>query len=248
MDMRRLRTIYYVVAMLLFTLAMFVVLAAVWLLTVLPDRDRRVVHRVSRFWSLMIYRLSPWWRVVVEGLENIDRTKAYVVVSNHQAMLDIPLLYTLPLDFKWVSKREVYRIPVFGWVLWMHGDVAIERGAAKAAMAMLAEGEAYLRRGVSIIMFPEGTRTKTGRVNRFKEGAVRLARQSGVDILPVVIDGTYDAFGEGGISAPHLFRVRVLPPVTAEEVGAASVRELTDGLNERMEGVHRELAPERYKD
>lgn len=245
--MNRLRTIYYLTVLSLFTVVIFSVFSAVWLLTVLFDRNRVVCHHVSRFWSMMIYRLSPWWKVEVTGLENVIYGRSYVVVSNHQAMLDIPLLYVLPFNFKWVSKREVYKIPVFGWVLWMHGDVAIERGASAAAKAMMAKCETYLRRGVSVIMFPEGTRTKTGQVNAFKEGAMRLAQESGVDILPVVIDGTYDAFDHSGIAAPHTFRVRILPAIGANEVSCTSTRELRDTLNTLMCDTHKEIAPRHYR-
>lgn len=246
--MKRLKTIYYLTVLTLFTVAMFVIFAVVWLLTVLFDRNRVVCHHVSRFWSKMIYRLCPWWKVRITGMENVIYGRSYVVVSNHQAMLDIPLLYVLPFNFKWVSKREVYKIPVFGWVLWMHGDVAIERGASSAAKAMLAKCDKYLKRGVSIMMFPEGTRTKTGCVNNFKEGAVILAQQSGADILPVVIDGTFDAFGKGGITAPHTFQVRILAPISATEISQTPTRELRDTLNTLMSDTHKAIAPRHYKD
>lgn len=246
--MKRFKTIYYLTVLTLFTVVIFSVFALTWLLTVLFDRNRAVCHHVSRFWSMMIYRLCPWWRIEVTGREHIQPGKPYVVVSNHQAMLDIPLLYVLPFNFKWVSKREVYKIPIFGWVLWMHGDVAIERGGTASAKAMLKSCEDYLKRGVSVILFPEGTRTKTGRVNAFKEGAMILAEQNGVDVLPVVIDGTFDAFGQGGIAAPHTFQVRILPPVTAEEVARCSTRELRDRLHTLMVDTHRTIAPRHYSD
>lgn len=234
--------------MFVLTIVMFVGFAVVWLLTVLFDRNRVVCHHVSRFWSKSIYRLCPWWKVQVTGLENVICGKSYVVVSNHQAMLDIPLLYVLPFNFKWVSKREVYKMPICGWVLWMHGDVAIERGDAASAKAMLQKCEDYLKDGVSIIMFPEGTRTKTGRVNNFKEGAMMLAQKSGADILPVVIDGTFDAFGKGGIAAPHTFQVRILAPISANEISKTPVRELRDTLNTLMRDTHKTIAPHHYND
>ena len=242
------RKFYCMTVLTLLAVVMFAIFAAVWVLTVPFDRNRTVCHRVSRFWSKMIYRICPWWRVRVSGLEHAVGGGPFVVVANHQAMLDIPLLYVLPFNFKWVSKREVYRIPLFGWVLWMHGDVAIERGGAASAKAMLRQCEAYLRRGVSIVMFPEGTRTKTGRVNGFKEGAMLLAKQSGAAILPVVIDGTFDAFADGSRAEPHTFRVEVLAPVKADEVARTPVRELRDRLNGWMRETHESLAPQRYRE
>lgn len=246
--MKRLKTIYYQVAMFVFTLVMFVIFTVVWALTVLFDRNRVVCHHLSRFWSKTIYWLCPWWKVRVTGMENVIYGRSYVVVSNHQAMLDIPLLYALPFNFKWVSKKEVYKIPIFGWVLWMHGDVAIERGGAASTKAMLQKCEDYLKDGVSIIMFPEGTRTKTGCVNGFKEGAMILAQQSGADILPVVIDGTFDAFGKGGITTPHTFQVRILAPISANEISQTPVKELRDTLNTLMCDTHKTIAPRHYKD
>ncbi len=238
--MRRFQTTCYLIVLALFTVAMFLVFCIAWLLTVPFDPcKRRVIHFLSRCWSKGMYIIHPWWRVRVEGLENIPRGGGpYVVVSNHQAMLDIPLLYALPLNFKWVSKREVYKIPIFGWVLWMHGDVAIERGGASSVKKMFADCNSYLKRGVSVIIFPEGTRTRTGRMGPFKEGALLLARQSNTPLLPVVIDGTYDAFTKGMVG-PHTFRVRILPPVASADISA-------EELHRQMIDQHRAIAPQRY--
>lgn len=250
--MKRLKTIYYLTVLTLFTVVIFLFFSIVWLLTLLFDRNRVIVHRVSRFWSKTIYRLGPGWKVRVTGMENVIYGRPYVVVSNHQAMLDIPLLYELPFNFKWVSKREVYKIPIFGWVLWMHGDIGIERGGTASAKAMLTECAKHLKRGVSVIIFPEGTRTETGCVNSFKEGAMMLAQHSGADILPVVIDGTFDAFGRGsgawGITAPHTFEVRILPPISATEISQTPTRELRDTLNTLMRDTHKAVAPHHYND
>lgn len=230
----------------LFTVGMFFVFSILWIFTVPFDKNRKIIHGASRFWSKGIYWVCPWWKVEVSGLENIEKGKSYIVVSNHQAMLDIPLLYTLPFNFKWVSKKEVYRIPIFGWVLWMHGDVAISRGDRASTMKMMEECGDYLQRGVSVILFPEGTRTKTGRIGNFKEGAMLLARKTGASVLPVVIDGTYDAFGKGGITAPHRFQVKVLPPLAPEHVAATKTKELRDELHGSMSQTHQQMMPTRY--
>lgn len=244
---QKLKTIYYVTVMILFTIVMFIIFGLIWLVTVPFDKNREVSHHVSRFWSRVIYGFSPWWKVKVSGMEHIKKGQPYIVVSNHQSTLDIPLLYVLSFNFKWVSKREVYKIPFFGWVLWMHGDVAIERGGVASARKMMADCEKYLDRGVSVIMFPEGTRTKTGHVNNFKEGAMTLAVQSGYPILPVVIDGTFDAFKGGRIAAPHTFQVKVLPPVNSDQITKSTPKELRDTLQQLMSRTHREMVPHRYE-
>lgn len=246
--MNRLRFIYYSAVFILFTMLAFLGLCIVWVVTVPFDpRARAMVHRYSRFWSRFIYAICPWWRVQVSGLENIKHGQPYIVVSNHQAMLDIPLLYNLPFNFKWVSKREVYKIPIFGWVLWMHGDVTIERGGSSSTRQMMTNCTEYLSEGVSIVLFPEGTRTKTGQINNFKEGAMMLAIRSGYPILPVVVDGTYDAFTDNyGISKSHTFSVKVLEPISAEQISQSSIKELRDSLNTLMSNEHKELAPRHY--
>lgn len=137
-------SVFYYLFFLLFTILCFIPFALLYVLTVKFDRERVVLHRVSRIWSMGIYRLCPLWRLKVAGREKIDRGKAYVIVTNHQSMLDVPLMYVLPLNFKWVSKREVMRIPIFGWVLQMHGDIAIERGSSRSARHMREEADDYL--------------------------------------------------------------------------------------------------------
>ena len=241
------KTFYYYTVSILFTSVVFFVFVIIWLFTLPFDRNRKVVHHYSRFWAKVIYGMSPWWKVEVEGLENIEKDKAYIVLSNHQAMLDIPLLYYLPLDFKWVSKKEVYFIPIFGWVLWMHGDVAIERGGAASAKRMINKSDSYLQDGVSVIMFPEGTRSKDGMVHRFMPGAFLLAKKSKTDMLPVVVNGNFDAFGKHGLAAPHAFKLKVLPPVKREEFEDMSSGEISKKMEEIIRGEHRKMAPQYYK-
>ena len=122
------RSILYYILLVVFTLLCFIPFAVLFLLTVLFDRERVVLHWASRMWSYGIFRLCPCWRIRIEGAEKIDRSRPWVIVTNHQSMLDIPLMYVLPTTFKWVSKKEVQKMPVFGWVLWMHGDIPVERG------------------------------------------------------------------------------------------------------------------------
>lgn len=217
-----------------------------FLLTVRFDRERVILHRASRLWSLGIYRLCPLWKIQVSGREKIDRSKPYVIVTNHQSMLDVPLMYVLPLNFKWVSKREVMKFPIFGWVLRMHGDIAIERGSSSSARHMMKLADEYLGRGTSVILFPEGTRTKTGRMGRFKEGGFLMAQSAGVGVLPVVHDGNYEVLNGWKLRMPHRFRVQVLDPIPPERVMATDVKQLTREVEQMMVNLHRQMAPEYY--
>ncbi len=237
--------LYYLLFLLL-TILCFIPFALLYVLTVKFDRDRTLLHRASRIWSMGIYRLCPLWRIEVTGREKIEPRRPYVIVTNHQSMLDVPLMYVLPLNFKWISKREVMKFPIFGWVLQMHGDIAIERGSSRSARHMVEEAKKYLLRGVSVILFPEGTRTKTGRIGRLKEGAFLVAKSAGVGVIPVVHDGNFEVHRGWRLRMPHTFRVRVLDPISPETVAAKSVRELTTEVEALMSETHRGMNPDLY--
>ena len=153
-----LSALYYLFLVLLCTL--FMIVSAVALVVCAPfDRGRRTVHELSRVLVRIFFAVPPRWRQRIEGLEHVDRSRPYVIVLNHNTVVDIPALYYLPLNFRWVSKREVFRVPFFGQFLVLHGDICIDRGRASEAMAqLLREGGEWLGRGASVANFPEGTR------------------------------------------------------------------------------------------
>ena len=240
---------------LLFYLYLFVIctlcllLSAVALVVCWPfDRRRHVVHELSRLLVRLFFAVPPRWSRRVEGLEKIDRSKRYVILLNHTSMLDIPMLYFVPLDFRWVSKREVCRIPFFGQLLYLHGDILIDRGRRAEAMTqLLHEGGMWLDRGVSVAIFPEGTRSKDGEIHRFKAGAFQLARETGVELLPIVMEGSRT------VMHPHSFRwnwtnriaLRILDPVSVEEIRSTETAELMETTRTRMAAALAELRAER---
>ncbi len=207
-----------------------------FVLTVPFDKQRKVVHELSRALVYMFVMVPPMWKRRVEGLEHIEKDKPYVIVINHQSMVDIMMLYLVPMTFRWVSKREVYRIPFIGRFLLLHGDITIDRKQGSKAMRKVMEkGQMWLGRGVSVSMFPEGTRSKDGEIHRFKAGAFALAKEAGVGILPVVMDGSTTMFKPSMmVNWRNEFVIRVLPPVTAEEVAQTDQSELMEQVRERM--------------
>ncbi len=227
--------IYYLFLILLCTVLM--ILSAVALVLCWPfDKARRVVHELSRVAVRIFFGIPPFWRFRIEGLEHVDKKGRYVIVLNHQAMSDIPALYFVPLNFRWVSKREVFKIPFFGQLLRLHGDICINRGKAAEAMEqLLRDGALWIERGASVAIFPEGTRSKDGEIHRFKAGAFELARKVQVPILPVVLEGT-----ERLIHKNRLFRwrntvtVKVLEPVSVQEVLSTESKELAEQIHDRM--------------
>ena len=230
-----LSALYYVFLVLLCTV--FMILSAVALVVCYPfDRGRRTVHELSRILVRIFFFIPLRWRQRVEGRELIDRRKRYVIVINHNTVIDIPTLYYIPLNFRWVSKREVFRVPFFGQYLVLHGDICIDRGrAAEALEQMVRKGKMWIGRGASIAIFPEGTRSKDGEIHRFKAGAFTLAREAGVDILPVVLDGTRTLIKKNLLfNWGNRITIRVLPPIPAERVAATDPHELMTEVHDTM--------------
>lgn len=230
-----LSALYYIILVLLCTL--FMLLSAVALVVCYPfDKARRAVHELSRILVRIFYGIPPAWRFRIVGRELADKRKSYVIVLNHNAMIDIPTLYFLPLNFRWVSKREVFRIPFFGQFLLLHGDICIDRGRAAEAMEqLLRQGRMWISRGASVAVFPEGTRSKDGEIHRFKAGAFMLAHETGTPILPVVMDGTRTLIRRNRLfNWRNRITLHVLPPVPADEVAAADPHVLAERTRERM--------------
>ncbi len=222
----------------LITMCLFVmVLSVVVLFVGMPfDPGRRVVHWLTLIMTRIFYGGKVYWPTTIEGEENLDPKKSYVVVINHQNMMDIPTLYLLSFHFRWVSKQEVFKIPFFGQFLLIHGDIAIQRGNPKVAMRKVVEdGTKWLNRGVSVAIFPEGTRSKDGEIHRFKAGAFNLAKEADVEVLPIVMDGTKGAFSKCGMfNWRNKTILKVLPPISREVVAATEVKELAEMVREQM--------------
>lgn len=200
------------------------------------DKSRRWVHECSRCICFMLYDIFPFGRRTIEGEEYIDKKKPYVMVINHNSACDIFTAYKIPLNFRWVSKREVFWVPFMGPLLSIHGDIPIERGNPKKAMTKVSRlGKLWLSRGATVAIFPEGTRSKDGEIHNFKLGAFNLAKEVGVEILPVVMYGTNHAIKNNKmVNWRHRVAIRVLEPVSVEEIASMGTKELTLKVQERM--------------
>jgi 1-acyl-sn-glycerol-3-phosphate acyltransferase len=200
------------------------------------DKKRVVVHKLSEWLTDIVFVFAPGMRRDVIGMENIDPKQAYVIVLNHQSMVDILSIYNLPLIFKWVSKKEVYRIPIVGQLLYAHGDIVINRASAKEAMRLVhTRGLEWLKKGASVSIFPEGTRSSDGEIHNFKAGAFLLAKDAGVPILPIVLDGTNTMIRNGWlVNWRNKITIRVLPPVSREEVLERDVKDIIAEVHDKM--------------
>lgn len=217
-------------------LVMEIISAVALLLTFPFDKQRKVVHELSRALVYMFVMVPPLWKRKIEGLENIEKDKPYVIVINHQSMVDVMMLYLVPMIFRWVSKKEVHRIPFIGRFLMMHGDIAIDRKqGSKSMRKVMEQGKMWLDRGVSVAMFPEGTRSKDGEIHRFKAGAFALAKDAGVAILPVIMEGSSTMIKPSlMVNWRNEFVIKVLPAISAEQVAATEQNELMEQTREIM--------------
>lgn len=205
----------------------FPVLAVVRLLTAPFDRGRYLTGRIFRKIGPAMATLNPLWRFRYSGTMPKDPRRPFVVVSNHESFADILLISHLPWEMKWLSKAELFRIPIMGWMMWLAGDVPVKRGFGPSALEAMARCRQALDNRVSVMIFPEGTRSKTAELLPFKDGAFRLAIEAGVPILPLAVSGTATAlrkhdwrFGRSDAE------VRVLQPVETAGLTLSDIPEL----------------------
>jgi 1-acyl-sn-glycerol-3-phosphate acyltransferase len=194
---------------------LFSVALVVFLLTVAFDRRRVVQHMWSCVWGTFYVVANPLWSVRVTGRTRIPWHGPAVLVANHLSLLDILVLYALFRPFKWVAKAELFRIPFVGWNMTLNDYVPVLRGDRESIRHMMDHCRAHLARGTPILIFPEGTRSRDGHLQPFKDGAFRLAVEAGVPVIPIAVTGTSDTLPKHGLVLRQRMsaRVEVLEPI-----------------------------------
>jgi 1-acyl-sn-glycerol-3-phosphate acyltransferase len=188
--------------------------------------------------------LNPLWRFRVTGATIPNPRRPYVVVSNHESFVDILLISHLPWEMKWLSKAELMRIPVLGWDMHLAGDIAVQRGTSRSALLAMRRCRDVLARKVSVIIFPEGTRSSTGELLPFKDGAFRLAIDAGVPILPLVVRGTGTALAKHDWRVgPSRAEVRVLEPIETTGLSGRDASSLRERVRELIARTREEMTP-----
>jgi 1-acyl-sn-glycerol-3-phosphate acyltransferase len=214
-------------------IVLFLPALALFLLT-FWDPKRRLLHRYTSYWGAHYLAWAPFAEVRVEGREHAERGGPYVFVVNHQSMVDILAVFAIHLPFLWVSKIENFRVPFLGWNMWLNGYVPLRRGFLPSILRMLRACLAKLAGGHSLCVFPEGTRSPDGTIQRFFRGAFWLAARARVPVVPVVIEGTGSIIKKGRLRiVPGLVTVRILEPVHPEVVGFDS-KKLRDLVHHKM--------------
>jgi 1-acyl-sn-glycerol-3-phosphate acyltransferase len=181
-------------------------------------------------------RLSGLWRFSVEGEVPADiDSHSYVVVANHMSTADPFLLSFLPWDMRWVAKEELFRIPLTGWLLRLSGDIPLRRGDGQSVKEMMAACRETLDAGLPVMIFPEGTRSRDGELQPFKDGAFRLAIEAQVPVLPIAIEGTRDCRPKGSWWFGRArAKARILAPVATRGLGAGDVARLRETVRDRI--------------
>lgn len=203
-------TLFLVVCIILYPIALII-----FVLTFFFDKKRVILHQFSSFWASLFIWLQPLWKVKWEGREHIKKNKAYIIVSNHQALLDILVIYTLFKQFKWVAKNSLLRIPFVGWNMALNGYIIVKRSDSKSQIKMMKNSEKALKSGSSIMIFPEGTRSADGQVGRFKRGAFILSEITDVPVIPIALFNMDKAVKKKSLLLNKAtdMKAKVFPPV-----------------------------------
>ncbi len=205
-----------------------------------------MIHWLLVYQGIALIRLIPIWKMSIEGEEKFIKGVTYVIISNHQSILDILFINSLKFRFKWISKIENNKVPFIGWYLKMAGYITVDRGNSESKEEMLGKSYICLKEGTSIMIFPEGTRSKNGTPGFFKRGAFQLALSANVPIIPVVIDGTGGILPKHGLvfSGGHRIHVVVLDPVSPESFGTDNPEDLAMKFSTIMANALNELRRE----
>lgn len=214
----------------------FPIACIIWALTVLFDKKLRILHLFTSFWGVSFVWINPFLRIKIEGREKIQSGTTYVMVCNHQSLLDIMVLFRIFTHFKWVAKKELFKIPIVGWTMTLNGYVKVDRAHKSSHIKMLKECESNLERGNSMMIFPEGTRSEDGQIQTFKEGAFKLALDAKKSILPIILNGTSDSFPKSGLFFRKFstIQIRILDPVDYSSFMNMPSKELASKVREEM--------------
>ncbi|MBS3757729.1 MAG: 1-acyl-sn-glycerol-3-phosphate acyltransferase [Desulfobacterales bacterium] len=221
----------------------FLIALLIWIATWPLDRRQVVLQQFTCFWAALYTWIVPAWRIRIDGREHLPRKTPHVVVSNHQSLLDILVLFNLFFHFKFVSKIEIFKVPLIGWNMYLNKYVRLTRGDKKSVAKMLEDCEKALEQGSSVLIFPEGTRSPDGQIKAFKPGAFILALKMKAPILPIVISGTNAALPKYSINFHGRtdIHMRVLEPIAYESFAHLTVEETADMVRGVMTRAHDEI-------
>ena len=208
---------------------------AIFTILCFPWKNGKAPRAVQVFWSRSVlwFLLIP---IKVTGQENVDPKQSYVFVANHQSFLDVFAVYGwLPNNFKWLMKKEIRKVPFVGTAYAVAGHIFVDRSNPRAALQSMDHIKKELVDGISTVIFPEGTRTKTGEMGRFKQGAFKIAMDMGLPVVPLSLSGFFKAMPSGQAFANPRARVSL-------HIGKPIDISQFNDINEAMEYLRNEIA------
>ena len=218
------------------------ILAVIFAFTAPFDPGRYTAGRWFRRSAVAAVKLIPVWDFTTEGVVIDDPRRPYVAVANHESFADIFLISHLPWEMKWLSKEAIFRIPVMGWMMRMAGDIAVRRSDRGSRADAVSQIHDRLDKDVTVMILPEGTRSPDGTLQRFRNGAFRVAIERQVPVLPIVVAGTRHAMAKHSIVFnPARAIVRVLEPVETAGLTLDDVPALRDRVRSSIAAARDEL-------
>ncbi len=215
----------------------FYVFALIIRLVTYPfDRRLRFLHLFTCFWASLYTWIMPSWRIRVEGRENVRKGATYLIVSNHQSQLDILVAFRLFFHYKWVSKIEIFKVPLIGWNMVLNQYIKLKRGDRESIQQMMADAGKRIDEGSSVFFFPEGTRSFDGKIKEFKLGAFQLAKEKKIPILPIVVSGTNKALPKYSMNFHGVQKIliRVFEEIPYSDFERLSPEETAQKVREMM--------------
>ena len=213
-----------------------IIMGSISLLTSLFDSDGRIQHQISRVWSRMLLMVSGV-KMQVVGLENIDPHSTYVFVANHRSFMDIPVLLAyLPLQFRFLAKKGLFLIPFLGTHLRRAGHLAVVKDNPRASLKSMTDAARILRQpGMSVMLFPEGGRSKDGELQNFIEGAAYIAVKAGVPVIPIAMTGTREVLPMGSLQIMSgIVELRIGEPIPTAKLTMKDRNNLTQEMHDRV--------------
>lgn len=212
----------------------FIIVTILYLFTFPFDRFNRIPNKCIKGLAWVMMKVNPGWTFEMKGVDLQKISQPTIVVANHQSFLDMPISYLLPWNMKWVAKRDLFKIPIFGWIVYMGGHIGIDR-QSRRSVKMLDKLVKPIQAGIPGMIFPEGTRSTSGELKPFKNGAFKLAKQYNFNILPIVLKGGGETMPPGTwkVTCRQHFVVSILDPVNPEKF--ESVSELKGAVSSLIE-------------
>ena len=219
--------------------------AVVWLLTAPFDPGRYRAGRSFRHLAMLLVKINPIWKFETDGAAPADPRLPYVAVSNHESYADIFLISHFPWEMKWLSKDTFFKIPFMGWMMRMANDIPIKRGKRESVVSAMQGCRDRLGKKCTVMIFPEGTRSKTEELLPFKDGAFKLAIEAGIPVLPIAVAGTRDCMAKGSFAFRRAHaKARVLAPISTAGMAGSDLAALRTQTQEAIDAARRVLQRE----